>query len=83
MANLSSLNSSKVAAISKEVRSAILNLLGEVFPSWLSVDESQISVEPLTGGYSGAALFKIYQRNSDIAPILLRVPGDKTSDPAT
>ena len=83
MANLSSLNSSKVAAIAKGDRSAILNLLGEVFPSWLSIDESQISVEPLTGGYSGAALFKIYQRNSDIAPVPLRVPGDKTSDPAT
>ena len=83
MVNLSSLNSSKVAAIAKGDRSVILNLLGEVFPSWLSIDERQISVEPLTGGYSGAALFKIYQRNSDIVPVLLRVPGDKTSDPAT
>ena len=40
--NLASLGGSTVAAIAKGDRSAILNLLGEVFPSWLSIDDAAL-----------------------------------------
>ena len=61
---------------------AILKLLSDIFPAWGAVDEQAIRVDALTGGYSGAAVFKVAADSSGILPLLLRMPGNHGEDPA-
>ena len=76
-------SSSTIKALRNGDRSAILQLFNEVLPNWQSIDESQLLVEPLTGGYSGAEIFKVSQRDSDKSPLVMRVPGNKSLDTDT
>ena len=62
---------------------AILKLLSNIFPAWGAIDEKAIMVEAITGGYSGAAVFKVSADSSGIMPLLLRIPGSHGENPAT
>ena len=76
-------SSSTIKALRNGDRSAILQLFNEVLPNWQAIDESQLLIEPLNSGYSGAEIFKVSQRDSDKSPLVMRVPGNKSLDTDT
>ena len=83
MSKTVSLSSETVAAIAMGDRTAISRLLAEALPGLQLFDESGLLIEPITSGYSGASIFKVFQRDSNNPALLLRVPGDKSPDSVT
>ncbi|MBT5154801.1 MAG: hypothetical protein HOM44_12000, partial [Gammaproteobacteria bacterium] len=62
---------------------AILELLQMVAPEWAEVTVGELQKDPLTGGYSGAALYKISSSSAKPAPVVVRVSGAGISTPVT
>ena len=62
---------------------AILDLLQMVAPEWAGVTVGELQKDSLTGGYSGAALYKISSSSGKPAPVVVRVSGAGISTPVT
>ncbi len=62
---------------------AILELLQTVAPKWAEVTVDALQKDPLTGGYSGAALYKISSKTAKPPPVVVRVSGAGISTPVT
>ena len=83
MSDTASLSDGDRARLADGDPTAILDLLSGIFPAWGTIDEKAIMVDALTGGYSGASVFKVSSDSSDILPLLLRIPGSHDENPAS
>ena len=70
-----------VERIAKGEGRAIHDLLVTVAPGWAHVSRDDVQIEPLTGGYSGAVLFKVTAAGAEPTSVVVRVSGAGDATP--
>lgn len=76
-------HSQAVLEIAAGNASAILDLLRSVAPGWEDVAADEVTAEPLTGGYSGAALYMVSAAGAEPPAVVVRVSGADAATPMT